>query len=416
MRPRRRRARREAEAEAVAAAAAKSARETSHVSIRTKDDLARHRRREKQSGGEGNAAFSTPFSTPRRGQPAAAPPHQTFSSWRGRQRGRDIVDLDRNGGGDSPVLDYPVLPPSVLPDARRRRGRDLSNAVATGGTGRAMDDDFGGRRRGGRRSRKVVVAQNLLIKSDCCMLYRLHQFRCNTRHQTPHDQMLVFFSMAQEAELEYNRGRGEGGGGGARERKSLGRGTTKEYQDQTAPGHRGARRDNARGNHGPASTRGLDQHPPYRKHSSSGHHNNEFAPNQQHPQARRGRQRGEGGGRSAGVTSRLEAQDAPAAAAPSTSRSPGSEKSRSPSNNQISLGKMSGFGPGDRGWSERVEKRRQQQLAQRNRAVASTVAEVDNDSGKIQPILTPTAPAASFDGHQQAMSPPRLRRLVRAEV
>lgn len=119
--------------------------------------------------------------------------------------------------------------------------------------------------------------------------------------------------------------------------------------------------------------------------------------------------RGRGGGECV-----PEVDPAVNAALLSTPRSPRSAHSRSPTSRQIALGKMSGFGPGDGGWGERVEGRRQQRLLQRNREGASMVAEVD-ESGKIQTVA-PSAPAAPVAGHHQAVSPPRLRRLVRAEV
>ena len=141
--PRRRRARREA---AAAAVVANSAREDAlRVSLGKKGELGRRRRRERHSSGEGNAAFSTPLSTPRRGQPAAAPPIQNPSTWRGGRRGRGVEELGRNVGGDSPALDYPTLPPSALPDARLRRGRNVGGPP----------DAFGDRRGAGRRSKEV---------------------------------------------------------------------------------------------------------------------------------------------------------------------------------------------------------------------------------------------------------------------
>ncbi len=109
-----------------------------------------------------------------------------------------------------------------------------------------------------------------------------------------------------------------------------------------------------------------------------------------------------------------EVDHAGAAALLPTSRAPRNAYSQSPTRKKIVLGKMSGFGPGDGGWSERVEGRRQQRLLQRNRGGASMVAEVD-ESGKIQTVA-PSAPAAPIAGHHQAVSPPRLRRLVHAEV
>lgn len=152
MSPRCRRARREAQA----AAAANSARkESSRDTLRRKGDFARHRRREKHDGGgEGNAAFSTPVSTPRRTQPALAPSNQNFSTWRGGRRGRGTDNLDRSGGGDGSVLEYPALPPSALPEARRRRRHDLVDAAAAHGT-EWQPDDLGGRRRADRSSREV---------------------------------------------------------------------------------------------------------------------------------------------------------------------------------------------------------------------------------------------------------------------
>lgn len=228
----------------------------------------------------------------------------------------------------------------------------------------------------------------------------------------------MLFSTAQESEFESNRSGRRGN------RRSWGRGAVEGAQDQRASERSGARRDNAHGNNGGARARAPDQHHmAHGQKSPSGQRNsnNEFLTDQQRIQAQRRQGRGGGGGggggRAAGGTSQPEARDDTGTAAASpTPRSPRTAHSRSPTtNNPISLGKMSGFGPGDRGWSERVENRRQQQLAQRNRASASVVAEVNNDSGKIEP-LTPTAPAASFDGHHQAVSPPRLRRLVHAEV
>lgn len=153
MSPRRRRARREA----AVTAAANSATEAARVGFGHKEDFARHRRREKQGSDGGGVAFSTPFSTPRRGQPAAAPPKQHLSTWRGDRRdgrGRGIDNRDRNAGGNSPVRGYLALPPSALPEARRRCRRDLPAAAAMGGSGGEVDD-FGNRRRANRRSRQV---------------------------------------------------------------------------------------------------------------------------------------------------------------------------------------------------------------------------------------------------------------------
>lgn len=218
-------------------------------------------------------------------------------------------------------------------------------------------------------------------------------------------------STAQEAQSEYNRGGGGARGGGGGDQRTVGRGTAKEVQDPTE--RFGARRDNARrGNAGPRTPAADQQHTSNGKKLPPGQNNSGLVRNQeQNRQAQRRRERGDGGGRaSGGGVSRLEAP-----AASRTSRSPRSPQSRSPANKPINLEKMSGFGPGDRGWSERVENRRQQQLAQRNRGSASVVAEINHDSGKIEP-LTPTAPAASFDGHHQAVSPPRLRRLLHSEV
>lgn len=143
MSPRRRQARREAAAAAAVANSGKK--DAPRVSLGKKGDLARHRRRERHSSGEGNAAFSTPLSTPRRGQPAAATPSKNLSAWRGGRQGRVEDDLGRGGGGDSLALGYPTLPPSALPEARRRHRGDVGRSPG----------DFGDRRGAGRRSREV---------------------------------------------------------------------------------------------------------------------------------------------------------------------------------------------------------------------------------------------------------------------
>ena len=163
------------------------------------------------------------------------------------------------------------------------------------------------------------------------------------------------------------------------------------------------RRENARGSGSVARTR-PPHHPQksLEKATPSGR-TSDVLPSSR-PDGRGPRRRGGGGGGA-------EGEAAGTAASPRTSRSP---QSLSPTSKQISLGKMSGFGPGDGGWSERVESRRRQRLVQRSRGGASMVAEIDG-SGKIQTVV-PSAPTAPVAGHHQAVSPPRLRRLVHAEV
>lgn len=243
------------------------------------------------------------------------------------------------------------------------------------------------------------------------MLYR--PCRSNTTRHLPQYQceLIVLFFTAQEAQLEYYRSEDRGG----RDERTLGRGM-KEVQDPSTQ-RCGAWPDNARGGSGGPRTRSDDQQQSSRRKTNpSGRSTNgSTSSRHQHSEAQRRRERGDCGGRAAGATS---AGGMPRPEAPDGSITPRSQrslKSQSPTSKPINLEKMSGFGPGDRGWSERVENRRQQKLEQRHRASASVVAEVNNDSGKIEP-LTPTAPASSFDGHHQAVSPPRLRRLVHAEV
>lgn len=187
----------------------------------------------------------------------------------------------------------------------------------------------------------------------------------------------------------------------------------KEGQERSATQAFGGRRDNARSSGGGGGSR---TQPPVQHRGSSGKapSGEKVYPMPSHDRHHAGRQRerGEGGADHRGRHG-LRASAPPADATASTPRSP---RNRSPPNNELCLEKMSGFGQGDGGWSERVEGRRQQQLAQLSRGAMTLAAKVNGDSGKVQP-LTPSAPPASRAGHHhQAVSPPRLRRFVRAEV
>lgn len=177
---------------------------------------------------------------------------------------------------------------------------------------------------------------------------------------------------------------------------------------EAAPGRRG----NGRGGGGGdgAHTRPPDQHRSLSTKKGPGDAGG-LVPN--HPQRRRERAEGDGYGLKG--SSGASAVAGRVAALPT--KSTRGARNRSPVNSSAPLGKMSGFGQGDGGWSERVEGRRQQQLEQRGRLSRSRVAEVNGDSGRIQP-LSAAPPAAGLGGnhHHQAVSPPRLRRLVQSEV
>lgn len=84
---------------------------------------------------------------------------------------------------------------------------------------------------------------------------------------------------------------------------------------------------------------------------------------------------------------------------------PASTLSTSP-NPKNPLDEMKGFGPGDGGWGDRVEGRRQQQLINRKRE-ASMVTEADEPE-----TLQPSAPSAPVPSAGNSISPPRLRRTV----
>ncbi len=161
--PRRRPPRRETAAGAATAAAAAavanrtSARESSLRAFRKSGGAARLRARDDRGG---DAAFSTPFSTPRR-QAAAAPARQGHPTWRdslrgGRGRRAGGPDSGVSDGGDSGLHGYPSLPPAVLSEGRRARPGDLFAGGGGGGGGKEWQPDGdAGRRRARRRAREV---------------------------------------------------------------------------------------------------------------------------------------------------------------------------------------------------------------------------------------------------------------------
>ncbi|CAB1098650.1 unnamed protein product [Ectocarpus sp. CCAP 1310/34] len=342
---------------------------------------------------EEGTAFSTPFATPRRRapQPAAAttaqPPKQSFGTWPGgRRRG--------GGGGVGGGYDYPSFPPSTLPEERSRRPRDGPAAAPAPATPRKDKPRSCG---GGRR------AIGGLAREEEAGVVRVNRRRDNA-------------DIEGEGRQRHPRGAGgvgAGGGGGTsggRDRsRNWAREGTQRGKDWPAAGATGGRRGNGRG--GGCGGDGAHTRPPDQHRSLSTNTGPAGADGlvPSHPQRRRDRADGDG----YGLKSSSGAGAVAGRVAPLPTSSTRGARNRSPVNSSAPLGKMSGFGQGDGGWSERVEGRRQRQLEQRGRLARSMVAEVNGDSGRIEPLSA--APPAAGHQHHQAVSPPRLRRLVQSE-
>ncbi|CBJ31186.1 hypothetical protein Esi_0238_0002 [Ectocarpus siliculosus] len=357
---------------------------------------------------EEGAAFSTPFATPRRRapQPAAAttaqPPKQSFGTWPGGRRGGGGGGggggghAEGHGGGG---YDYPSFPPSALPEGRRRRPRDGPAAAPAPATPRNDKPRSYG---GGQR------AIGGLAREEEAGVVRMSRRRDNADIE----------GEGRQRHPGGAGGVGAGGGGGTsggRDRsRSWAREGTQRGKDWPAAEATGGRRGNGRGGGdgdggggGGAHTRPPDQHRSLSTNTGPGGADG-LVPS--HPRRRRERADGDG----YGLKSSSGAGAVAGRVAPLPTKSTRAARNRSPVNSSAPLGKMSGFGQGDGGWSERVEGRRQRQLEQRGRLARSMVAEVNGDSGRIEPLSA--APPAAGHHHHQAVSPPRLRRLVQSEV
>ncbi|CAM9174356.1 unnamed protein product [Ectocarpus sp. 12 AP-2014] len=354
---------------------------------------------------EVDTAFSTPFVTPRRRapQPTAAttaqPPKQSFGTWSGgRHRGgggggggSGHAEGHDGGGG----YDYPSFPPSALPEGRRRRPPDGPVAAPAPATPRNDKPRSYG---GGQR------AIGGLAREEEAGVVRMSRRRDNADIE----------GEGRQRHPGGVGGVGAGGGGGTtrgRDRsRNRAREGTQKGKDWPEAEATGRRRGNGCGGGGGGGD-GAHTRPPDRHRSSSTNTGPGGADGlvPSHPQRRRERADCDGNG----LKSSSGAGAVAGRVAPLPTKSARGAQNRSPVNSSAPLGKMSGFGQGDGGWSERVEGRRQRQLEQRGRLARSMVAEVNGDSGRIEPLSA--APPAAGHHHHQAVSPPRLRRLVQSE-